>query len=801
MGADQSAQSSERRRALNWFFSEDDSLLYVTVSHGTHGFERRVMVMETDTLSVRRMIFGEAVAYNAHIDQLVLSYDGIITLVDASAMRDVAQVQIRSDLGIAAIPGSGDYIFAYSELAADDQRIPFIAVVDAEGEILSEQRASEFLGIDYDPEPGAPWFDSTGDYFALGTQGFRILDDGTFEDLGFTVPFGQLFQQRVDCNYHRVFDPVNRYEIWFDCDGWDNHPGAMAIISTDRGNIPISIRANSANTLLHPPSGRAFILDENLSISVVHYADPLAAQRPAATEIVTVDEGWEPGQACSAEQECPFEQICLGETDTAWTGSCAENVRTPFLRFCGGITGVDCDEGFSCELHNPTNPDSMGACVGCPNRDYEDHGPLCSPDGECLPGFACNDQGRCVPQACMNDEDCGEGEVCGMVRDVGRVCIAPGPLEVGDLCDGPHQCQSGVCMDPHLESGPAGFCATLCTKNADCTEDFECHHHITPWPICVHREWAQAGYRPHDDCEDCDTNAICTDRAGERCQIGFFPGPMSCEIGIDCESDQDCALPGSCIHLATVRDDHPLWEDEKVCGFPCSQTADCPWDADCINGTCAVTRAHYNDQGYFCEDQQGCPDDQWCLGLQFPSDPFHCVDIPPCYRSAECEDGLECYGFCSKPCDEGVHGSAAACDPGQQCVWDGESFFGPICMPPVCDCPDTQGPPATCRLDTFDCTFRQNCTEALCDGSFGPIDPDDPEGQTCCRPGNPCDLDQEDLCQCPPTCDFWTQSYCCHHGSDCPSPDHPATVCPEGYQCQLVDGGGYQTYGFYCATD
>ncbi len=789
-----------RRNALGWFFSEDESLLYVTVTNEIHDDQSRVMVMETDTLSVRRLIFGEVIAYNAYVDQLVLRTDNRIALVDASAMRDVAEVGMLSDLGVAPVPESGKYYVAHVEFAADDTPVPFIAVVDEEGEIISYHRASDLLGMDYDPDPGAPWFDSTGEYFMLGTQGFRVLDDGGFEYLGLTVPLSESFENRVECNAQRVFDPVNRYEIWFDYEDCYDLVGVMAIISTDRGNIPISIRVNSANVLLHPPSGRAFVFDDHINVSVVHYADPMAAERPSFTRIVTGEEHLEPGQECSADERCPFEQICLQRTDTAWTGNCMENVRSPFLRFCGGLTGIECDDGFTCELSNPTNPDSLGVCMGCPERDYENHGPRCGPDGECIAGFSCNEGGRCVPQACMNDADCGDGEVCGMVRDVGRACMTPGPLESGEICYAPDECQSGVCMDPHLESGPSGFCTTSCAQNADCPDDFLCQHFTTPWPICVHEEWALSGYRAHDHCSDCAEDAICSDRGGDDCQVGFFPGPLTCSIGIECSSDLECALPGSCVHLKILRSDEQLYDDERICGFPCSQNADCPWDADCINGTCSVTRQYENDRGYFCEDGQGCPDDQWCLGLQFPSDPFHCTDEQPCDHDSECEDGLECFGICSHGCGTDWDAAPNECGEGLQCVYDGDSFFGPICMPPACDCPDTGGPTPNCRLDTRDCSFRQNCALALCDGTYGPPDPNDPEERTCCRPGNPCGLSQEDLCKCPPTCDFWTQAYCCHYGDVCPGAANPASLCPDGYECRLLDYDDsiHQAYGFLC---
>ncbi len=791
--------------SLRWFFSADESLLYVTVSHGTHGFAHRVMVLETDTLSVRRMLFGEVIAYNAHVDQLVLrTADGLV-LVDASAMRDVADVEVESDLGVAPVPDSGEYYVAYTKLAADDRRVPFIALVDDEGGIVSDQRASELFGMAYDPDPGTPWFDSTGEYFMLGTQGFRLLEDGGFEFLGLSVPLGQLFENRVGCNAQRVFDPVNRYEIWFDSGGCPDLPSAMAIISTDRGNIPISIRVNSANVLLHPPSGRAFVLDDNNNISVVHYADPNAVGRPAFTRLVTGEEHLGRGQECSADEPCPFEEVCVGRTDTAWTGHCMENLRNPFLIYCGGLTGIECDDGYTCDLFNPTNPDSLGFCRGCPERDYENHGPRCNPDGECIAGFSCNDSGRCVPQACMSEEDCEDGEVCGMVRNVGRVCVTPGPLETGEICHGPEECHSGVCIDTvngsdefrfmdYDSSGPFQLCTTPCVRGADCPEGSQCAHIETPWPVCIHEEWVLSGYGDKPTCSPaCDEDAICSERWGaSHCQVGFVPGVFECtehmavRLTVECSSNDECALPASCV---------PFDQEEGVCGVPCSRNDDCPWDAECINGVCNVT-SQFNEDAYRCEGGAGCPDHLWCLDVwfYFLSEQHFCVDEDACYSDSDCPGDLECMGICTRSCP--APASADVCPGGFQCVSDSEAPEG-LCLPPVCDCPDAGGVNTVCHADTGRCLFPQTCAPASCDGTYGPlVDPADPEAGTCCQDDNPCGLEREEICQCPPSCDFWLADHCCH-GEDCPAAGQELPSCPEGYSSLL---GENQAYGFFCGT-
>lgn len=300
----------------------------------------------------------------------------------------------------------------------------------------------------------------------------------------------------------------------------------------------------------------------------------------------------------------------------------------------------------------------------------------------------------------------------------------------------------------------------------------------------------------------CDENAICSERWGSsRCQVGFFPGVFECSeeemtmrINVECSSDAECALPASCVSIQ---------DGSGVCGFRCSSSADCPWDAECMNGTCVVTGPYWShEQAYYCEGGNGCSDDKWCLNIYdfFLGEKFYCVDEDPCYSHSDCTGDLQCMGICTRNCL--LPDSADVCPDGFQCVSNADAPEG-VCLPPVCECPDTGGPKTACEADTGRCFFPQTCAPAVCDGTYGPlVDPGDPDAGTCCQDGNPCGLNQEEICQCPPACDFWTAHYCCHHEDICPSEDNPASLCPEGYECQLTDHGDsvMQAYGFFCVT-
>ena len=808
-------------------FSADDSILYVSISQSHNRQDHfpglaRALIIDVETLEIRRIVHGEAVAYHPFTDQLVFSGG---QLVDATTVRDVGVTQVTPSLGVAPVPGKAEYVGAYSQIAADDREIPFIFVFDNEANVITEMRASEHLGIDWDPEPGQPAFDVTGEHFMLGTQSFRVLEDGGFEYIGVQVPPGPVFRQRVNCNQQRVFDPVNRYEIWFDCTESDHGvPSAIALIPADRTSIPVSVRVNSPQVLLEPKRGRALVFGAGAFLTLVHYADPSAADREEWT-VLEVDErlGHDPGPSCGHSDPCEGNQICRAETDTSWTGRCMDNPRRPYLSFCAGITGIECDDGFTCELSNPTNPESLGFCAGSPNRNYEQHGPLCDDEGGCPAGFSCNSIDRCVPVGCLSDAECGDGRVCGMLYGIGRVCMSAGLLPDGELCFLSEECQSGFCLDtglgsndilehdPPLLAVPVALCTTPCLKNSDCPDESTCVIGRSffggtgsiidpPFPFCFHDDWLIDGYAPYGIGPSRPCDAECADHeicAGDKCWVGVHPPLFQAadEHSDSCREDYDCAVPAQCVS-------NPHNIDWSTCGFSCGRNWDCPWPVDCMAGRCLVSVSDQHDMPrYRCNEGQGCEDHEMCVDLGWSR--LKCFDTDPCLSHADCPSGYECQGVCTAPCEYHRGHSVSGCADGYQCAFNRGAETVPYqfhgtCMPPLCDCPDSMGNELYCDQDSGACLIQTHCSTAPCDGTFGPDNPDPEIGETCCAPGNPCGLSGEEVCQCPPSCSWWNPSFCdCQPGDELyPCPDTGGVPdCPHGYTCLA---GGSSLLGQWC---
>jgi hypothetical protein len=138
-------------------------------------------VIDTATLEVKRVIQGTVVAYNAAADRLIFANGSSVLLVDATLIRDVGSANFAgSVLSATPIPGGQETLVVYQQLSSGDQLVPFLARVSQDGQVIEDLRASQFLGLSFDPQPGFAAFDETGAYFTLGTKPFRVLTDGSF---------------------------------------------------------------------------------------------------------------------------------------------------------------------------------------------------------------------------------------------------------------------------------------------------------------------------------------------------------------------------------------------------------------------------------------------------------------------------------------------------------------------------------------------------------------------------------------------------------------------------------------------
>jgi len=151
-------------------------------------------------------------------------------------------------------------LIVYQQASSNDEQIPFIAIVDANAQVVEDQRAKEYLGLDEDPAPGFAAFDRDGQVFIMGGAAFEVLPDGGFAEIRIQVPPGAEFMNRVACNSRRAFDPVHLYEIWYGCDQENSSPSqgssAVALLSADQSNIPTSVRPGSKR---HEPEFRRYV--------------------------------------------------------------------------------------------------------------------------------------------------------------------------------------------------------------------------------------------------------------------------------------------------------------------------------------------------------------------------------------------------------------------------------------------------------------------------------------------------------------------------------------------------------------
>ncbi len=799
-------------RRIDWgvqqrdaFFSPDGATLYVS-GRWTYGQSQwgpmgggSTQVIDTATLELKRVIQGTVVAYNAAADRLIFANGSSLLLVDATLIRDVGSATFAGPVMSATpIPGGQETLVVYQQLSSGDQMVPFLARVSQDGQVLEDLRASQFLGLGFDPQPGFAAFDETGRYFTLGTMPFEVLQDGSFVPLDVPVQPGQAFLQRVSCNPYKVFDPKNRYELWYGC---DQTPGmgvggtsAIALLSADQGSIPVSVRPGQGankNLLLDAARGLAIFHWGN-GYSLVHYADPEAADRPSQTHFADLGQALLPPPiVCSESQACPDTQLCLPDSDTAWTGKCVDNPRIPFVPYCGGMTRLACDHGFTCKQDNPSNPNSPGLCEGQFSYDFDQHGFPCSEAQACPEGFECSPQGHCLPQGCLTDADCKEGQVCGLVLGVGRACVTSGPLADGELCFAPEQCLGGACVTAGedfvstrigLEAPwPIMQCSTPCFQNADCPDGGACYSVPANYfgqaslgtvngiifPVCLgpgHAYWVETC---EEDCQ-----------AHELCAVGFDPGVATikahCQVGFvpsdrdfgACDSPWDCPTPAVCGSYGLAS-----------CRLPCTKTSDCPFPVECLQGGCGAA-VDPNDpeagpQQYLCEEGQGCAADQFCGMVDFhPLTGLVCLEGLPCQNDQNCAQNQTCQGICTTGCEGG-----ADCPAGWQCVFGPTSGGRRHCLPGVCACPDPSPFNANCDFVSGLCSVNTVCAPAPCDGTYGP--------DNCCDADNPCELSDQGVCRCPASCSWWRPEGCS------PSHENPPAqggvpLCPSGYSCKLV---------------
>ncbi len=198
------------------YFSPDESILYASTQNVG------VMVFDLDQMEVVRVILGQAIGYNPVSNRLFFTngdygqHNGTdVLVVDASTFLEVNSAPIVNVRGVAPVPESAETVLIRTQKSTSDVDVPFVVVVDGSGNVIQDERAREYLGLDADPQAGAPSFDLTGQYFMIGSAAFRVLGAGGFEAIPVGVPPGNSFMQRMQCTNKRAVDPANLLEIWY----------------------------------------------------------------------------------------------------------------------------------------------------------------------------------------------------------------------------------------------------------------------------------------------------------------------------------------------------------------------------------------------------------------------------------------------------------------------------------------------------------------------------------------------------------------------------------------------------------
>jgi hypothetical protein len=756
----------------NSYFSPDEQFLYAPTQ------ESGTMVIDLVQMKIVRVILGSVIGHNRQSNHLFLSSGQMpgssnagVLVVDASTQLEVNVVPMEKVLGVAAFPGQANTLLLDGHLSTSDQWIPFVKVVDEGGTVIVDQRARDYLGLDHDPVSGAPSFDVSGRYLMIGTAAFRILPEGAFEEVLGGIEPGHFFNQAMQNNRQRAVDPTNLYELWYG--SWE--PSAsVGLISLDRTNVPVAFRpgVQVSEVLLDATRGRAMFPGSDRLV-LVHYADATASQRDEVLDLRPVIEPFlQEGAPCSNANPCGGTDLCAGATDTASSGRCLPNPRLPYLPYCGGFTQRACDDGFTCQKLNPTNPNSMGWCVGRPNRDYDAHGPVCSVALPCPAGMACNQTGHCQPKPCLRDKDCAAwpGEICGQVDSIGRTCLPPGSLPDGAPCLRAEECLHGTCVavlsaytmgTADLLFGTFGLlvCTTPCYQGADCPDDVLCAYDGPPlagptyasgetiWqthrnqvmPYC----WPSVGLPPEGCDGTCSGTELCASAFMELgCQTGFEP-----IVYVD-EGTPWCLPP--------AQDGGGVFPVVSAgCSFRCLRSGDCPFQVDCVGGTC---RLGDSPCGMTCASDQSCA---W-LSLSPMNQIGLCTPDDACTSDADCLDVSEsCQGSCIQTCNTNSDCAAGECVGSVNSAIMGVTTR--YCLPTQCGCAGPFAGDMFCDVETDLCVLEGLCSHAPCDGLLVPE----------CVPTPPDPLPTD--CRCP-GCDWNTAACSWMMGT-------PLQVCPEGFEC------------------
>lgn len=463
-----------------------------------------------------------------------------------------------------------------------------------------------------------------------------------------------------------------------------------------------------------------------------------------------------PYDRCTSDSECPVVGApCTLCADGSYScpksfcdaGQCSIAVSPcSEAKFCGGIAGFPCDDGFTC-IDDPADDCS-------PEKGGADCGGICVPDRPkpmcggiegipCPPGLECSDDpsDACDP---ATGADCGgicRPAIDPVCKDDSECPQLKAPCSV--CADGTAACPSSHCVDGRCNvEFPTCPLPPGCQSNTDCKPGYIC------------------GYDPRADCAP--DPAVCprvcvADERPRAC--GGFAGDV-CAPGFHCTDDpsDECALsmggadcPGIC-------------EPDQTNG--CSEDTECP----VILAPCAL-----------CPDGSAACPRSWCENGQCRATIDRCPAPASCGGSSgvECPPGFECVASDAHLCDPATGVDCGVCVPSPppaQCKVDD-------------DCPELPIPCPLCADGSSACGHT-SCLNGQC----VPTPVRCPRDNFCggiagipCPDGNECIDDPNDDCDpanggadCGGICIPAKPEPNCAADSDCAVIASACLLCPDG---------------------
>ncbi|MFO0745516.1 MAG: HYR domain-containing protein [Myxococcota bacterium] len=414
--------------------------------------------------------------------------------------------------------------------------------------------------------------------------------------------------------------------------------------------------------------------------------------------------------ACTVDDACDGKGFCAGVAVDCGVGDACTSLRCD--EEVGGcvadaLDGGACDDGDLC-----TSDDTCagGACAGTPVACDEPPGPCYEPIGECSAG-ACNYQ-------LVDGGECDDGDPC----TSGDTCVAGGCAGV------PRECLP----EPAEDDPDADRFDAQCYFAGTCVPDDESPGGFS----CVYP----------DDQPFVDADETCED-GEDPCSVEFCNGRGACvtadsqgdEFVYYCPSDDPCLQDADCNSETGDCFDYPPAED----GTECDDFDECSAVDVCIEGECTGTEV------IDCALAVG-PDECLVDGACDPLDGTCYYDAAP--DGTPCDDGVQCTG--DDRCVNEVCAGRDDCDDGNPCTVDVCDDDGACTSAPgndgtACDDGDHCTALSACSggacvgTALVVCKDNSDCTDDLCDATFGCYFPPKSDGASCndldpCTVGDAC---------------------------------------------------------------